>query len=103
MIKPFKITIIFILVSFFSFVSFSEDSQSQKELFRITTKDNTISATWIGVDQTINSALEGMPLTFGVHKIEFGAECCGGAYKVVHEIGGKTKHGKWISHRSILE
>jgi len=52
-------------------ISFADEHQNEKVLFKSTTKDSTISAIWIGVDPNVDSGLTGMPLTFGVHKLVF--------------------------------
>ena len=69
--KKSLIYIIFLASFFLQNNSSAEESINTKELYKVTTKDNKVTAIWIGEDQTIDSSLKDMPLTFGVQKLVF--------------------------------
>jgi hypothetical protein len=71
--KLYKITltVILLIVTLVAESATNEIDLTEKELFRITTPDNTISAVWIGVDPNIEFETSNMPLKYGVHKLYF--------------------------------
>jgi hypothetical protein len=91
-------TILFIVSSYL----FAQDSKagsdvetkpSEMEIHRITIKDNSITAIWIGDDPNTDPDLSGMPLEYGVHKVFF--EFLNGNEKILFKPTGELFFSDW--------